>query len=98
MVPEEMPVVLTVFLALGAWRISRQGRAHTPYSSYRDTWCRDRVMRRQAAPWKSPMMAWSTVCDDYSRIQYGSCAVGEHYDARWDLLPTGGLVSFLFVR
>lgn len=25
MVPEEMPVVLTIFLALGAWRISRQG-------------------------------------------------------------------------
>ncbi len=25
MVPEEMPVVLTIFLALGAWRISRRG-------------------------------------------------------------------------
>jgi Ca2+-transporting ATPase len=25
MLPEEIPVVLTVFLALGAWRISRQG-------------------------------------------------------------------------
>jgi hypothetical protein len=21
-----------------------------------------------AAPWKSPMMAWSTVCDDYFRV------------------------------
>jgi hypothetical protein len=21
-----------------------------------------------AAPWKSPMMAWSTVCDDYLRV------------------------------
>ncbi len=21
-----------------------------------------------AAPWKSPLMAWSTVCDDYFRV------------------------------
>ena len=36
MLPEEFPVVLTVFLALGAWRISQKQRADPPRAGRRD--------------------------------------------------------------
>ena len=45
--PEEFPVVLTVFLALGAWRMSRQACAHAPHPRGRDARLRDRPLRRQ---------------------------------------------------
>ena len=47
MLPEEFPVVLTVFLALGAWRISRQRRADAPHAGDRDARLRHRPVRRQ---------------------------------------------------
>ena len=47
MVPEEFPVILTVFLALGAWRIPTQSRAHPTHPGRRDARARDRALRRQ---------------------------------------------------
>ncbi len=39
LLPEELSVVLTVFLGLGAWRISRGKSADTAYSCYRNAGC-----------------------------------------------------------
>jgi Ca2+-transporting ATPase len=46
MLPEEFPVVLTVFMAMGAWRISR-ARAHTAGIGHRDARLGDRSLHRQ---------------------------------------------------
>ena len=45
--PEEFPVVLTVFLALGAWRISQARRADPARPGDRDAGIHDRVVRGQ---------------------------------------------------
>ena len=47
MLPEEFPVVLTIFLALGAWRISQQQRADAPRAGRRDARRGHRAVRGQ---------------------------------------------------
>ena len=47
MLPEEFPVVLTIFLALGAWRISRSTRAHAAHARDRDARGGNGAVRRQ---------------------------------------------------
>jgi len=40
-----------------------------------------------AAPWKSPMMAWSTVCYDYFRVADDRCSINN--TSAWWLLVCG---------
>ena len=47
MLPEEFPVVLTVFLALGAWRISQAQRAHATHARDRNAGRDHGTVRRQ---------------------------------------------------
>ena len=47
MVPEEFPVILTIFLALGAWRISRSQVLTQTHPGHRDARVRDGAVRRQ---------------------------------------------------
>jgi hypothetical protein len=42
------------------------------------------AVRRDRSPWKSPLMAWSTVCDDYFRV-------ADHLSAR---SSASGLLKF----
>lgn len=46
LLPEEIPVVLTVFLALGAWRMSQKKCANAAHAGDRIPRRRHRVMRR----------------------------------------------------
>ena len=43
--PEEFPVILTVFLALGAWRISKTERPYAPCVRRSRRWGRSRFLR-----------------------------------------------------
>ena len=45
--PNEFPVVLTIFLALGAWRLSQRARAHAPHPGGRDARRGHGAVRRQ---------------------------------------------------
>ena len=47
MLPEEFPVVLTVFMAMGAWRISQARRADAPRRGDRDARVGDGAVHRQ---------------------------------------------------
>ena len=47
MLPEEFPLVLTVFMVMGAWRISRAAGADPAHRRDRDARCRHRAVHRQ---------------------------------------------------